>query len=159
MSDAPSERLGVGGTIVTAAVALVIGALVGVMGTVAHRQWRLLLDAKSGEVAPFGLILALLLVLAAVTGLRLVFDSRIIAFAAVVGALAATTVFAQPSSGGSLLVRGDWLGYSWLIGQIVLGLLPVAWPDRWSNRWPNRRRNRRGRESASGPSDAPVEPR
>lgn len=129
----------------TALVALVIGALVGVMGTVAHRQWQLLLDARSGEVAPFGLAIALLLVLAAVTGLRLVFGSRIVALGALIGALGATTLFAQPSSGGSVLVQGDWLGYCWLGGQLLLGIVPVLWPS--GRRW-----------TVSSASDAPLEP-
>jgi N-acetyl-1-D-myo-inositol-2-amino-2-deoxy-alpha-D-glucopyranoside deacetylase len=110
-------------TLLTLAVAAVfafaIGAAVGFVTTFTHHQY-----------APWGLMAGLLVIVAAVTGFRLVFDSRVIAAAAAVGVLAGIAVLALPGIGGSVLVTDDPLGWIWAIAPVVLSVTAVVWPRR-----------------------------
>jgi N-acetyl-1-D-myo-inositol-2-amino-2-deoxy-alpha-D-glucopyranoside deacetylase len=110
-------------TILTAALAsafaLIIGGAVGFVTTFTHRQG-----------VPWGLIAGLLVIAALVAGFRLVFDSRLIAAAAAVGALAATAILMLPGAGGTVLVIDDPIGYVWAFGPTVLSAVIVLWPPR-----------------------------
>ena len=110
-------------TLLTLAVAAVfafaIGAAVGFVTTFTHHQY-----------VPWGLVAGLLVVVATVTGFRLVFDSRVIAGAAAVGVVAGIAVLALPGIGGSVLVTDDPVGWTWAIAPVVLSVTVVAWPRR-----------------------------
>jgi N-acetyl-1-D-myo-inositol-2-amino-2-deoxy-alpha-D-glucopyranoside deacetylase len=110
-------------TILTAALAsafaLIIGGAVGFVTTFTHRQG-----------VPWGLIAGLLVIAALVAGFRLVFDSRLIAAAAGVGAVAATAILMLPGAGGTVLVIDDPIGYVWAFGPAVLSAVIVLWPSR-----------------------------
>lgn len=110
-------------TILTAALAslfaLLIGGTVGFLATFTHRQ-----------AAPWGLLAGLAVIAALVAGFRLVFDSRAIAAAAGIGAVAATAVLMLPGAGGTVFVVGDPLGYAWALGPALLTAAIVLWPRR-----------------------------
>jgi hypothetical protein len=110
-------------TILTAALAsafaLIIGAAVGFVTTFTHRQ-----------APPWGLIAGLLVVAALVAGFRLVFDSRAIAAAAGIGAVAATAILTLPGAGGTAFIVDDPIGWAWALGPAVLAAVLVLWPRR-----------------------------
>ncbi|MGE3194561.1 MAG: hypothetical protein AB7K08_13965 [Microbacteriaceae bacterium] len=110
-------------TILTAALAslfaLLIGGTVGFLATFTHRQ-----------APPWGLLAGLAVIAALVAGFRLVFDSRAIAAAAGIGAVAATAVLTLPGAGGTVFVVGDPLGYAWALGPALLTAAIVLWPRR-----------------------------
>lgn len=98
-------------------VGAVAGLLVGVVATFAHQS-----------MPPLGVILALVTSTVFLVGLRLAAPSR----AAVVGAVAAllgvTALLSLPSLGGSLVVPANPVGYTWLIGVMVVGAVVATWP-------------------------------
>lgn len=115
------------GTILTLALAslfaLLIGFAVGFVTTFTHRQ-----------EPPWGLLAGLVVIAALVAGFRLVFDSRIIAAAAGVGAIAATAVLMLPGAGGKAFIAEDPIGYAWALAPSLLTLAVVLWPARRRSR-------------------------
>lgn len=97
-----------------------LGLAVGALGTVMHRAIR-----------PWGLVLCLLLVLAAVLTAR-AWVSWYGYVASVGGVVAAVQVLAGPGPGGDLLVPADeaW-GWLWVVGSLVTAGLVAAVPRRW----------------------------
>ncbi|GAA3761618.1 hypothetical protein GCM10022240_12670 [Microbacterium kribbense] len=110
-------------------VALVIGAVYGTAGTIAH-AYRL------GPV-PVGVILALVGIAALLVAMRTLTVDRWTALVGGVGALAATVMFFGDGPGGSVLVPsggldelgGVNLGLVWGIGLVLAITITVAWPD------------------------------
>jgi len=109
----------------TAAVALVIGVLYGVLATIGHRNVLRIGDL----VLNWGLVAALAGVLALLLGIRLVGGGRWPAAAAAVGVVGAVALLTLPGSGGSVLIAGDVTGTIWSVGPALLAVLVVAWPD------------------------------
>jgi hypothetical protein len=103
--------------------ALAIGVAVGFVTTFTHHQY-----------VPWGLVAGLVVIVALVAGFRLVFDSRVIAAASGVGAIAAIALLTLPGVGGSVLVLDDPIGYIWAIAPPVLVAGVVAWPRRGRSR-------------------------
>lgn len=97
--------------------ALIIGFAVGFVTTFTHRQ-----------LVPWGLVGGLAVIAALVVGFRLVFDSRIIAAAAGLGAILATAALMLPGAGGTAFVIDDPLGYIWALAPTVLTAVIVLWP-------------------------------
>jgi N-acetyl-1-D-myo-inositol-2-amino-2-deoxy-alpha-D-glucopyranoside deacetylase len=96
-------------------LALVLGSIVGAIGTA---NYTFALATVSLSVA------ALLLV-----GLRLLFGTRVVAASAALGLVATVLVLSQSGAGGSVLLPADdSLGYVWAYGPIVLSFLVVVWP-------------------------------
>ncbi len=100
-------------------VSAVLGAVVAIVGAVAHRTWR-----------PTALILCVLLVLLSVVFVR-TWAGWLGVLALAVPFVALTYVFSLQGPGGDLLIAGDALGYSWLFGgsgAVVLAcLIPPSW--------------------------------
>lgn len=108
----------------TAAFALVIGVLYGSVATIGHRNaWRI-----GDLVIPWGLVAALVGVLALLLGLRLVAGGRLSAAAAAVGIVGIVALLTLPGRGGSVLVTGDVVGTVWAVGPALIAVLVVAWP-------------------------------
>lgn len=103
--------------IAASVLALVIGAVAGAIGTAAHQA-----------IPPFGLILALVMVACLLGGLRILFESRLVAAAAAVGVLGAVAMFAGSGPGGSVLVPASDPGYWWTFGPAVAAFVVLAWP-------------------------------
>lgn len=115
------------GTILTLALAslfaLLIGLAVGFVTTFTHRQ-----------APPWGLIAGLVIIAALVAGFRLVFDSRVIAGGAGVGAVAATAILMLPGAGGTAFVVDDPIGWVWALGPTAVTAAIVLWPARRRSR-------------------------
>lgn len=101
-----------------AVAAFVVGAGVGVVTTFTHRQ-----------LPPWGLIAGLLIVAALVAGTRLMAEGRLFAGAAALGVLLAIGALSLQSSGGSVLVADDPLGWVWGIGPVLIATVLLAWPE------------------------------
>jgi N-acetyl-1-D-myo-inositol-2-amino-2-deoxy-alpha-D-glucopyranoside deacetylase len=98
-------------------LALVTGALAGAIGTATHQS-----------IPPFGVALALVMVVCLLGGFRILFDSRLAAAAAAVGVLGAVAMFSGSGPGGSVLVPATGLGYWWTFGPAVTAFIVLAWP-------------------------------
>jgi hypothetical protein len=98
-------------------VSAVLGAIVALVGGVAHRG-----------IPPFGVILSVLLVLVATVFVR-TWARWLGVLAFVIPYLAITFIFTQEGPNGSLLIAADGLGYGWLYGGaaaiVVASVLPV----------------------------------
>lgn len=99
------------------AFALGIGFGVGVILTFTHRL-----------SAPWGLALALVIVVALIAGFRLAMGGRLHAAAAAIGLVAASALLALPGAGGSVLVVDDVLGYGWALAPALIAAIVIAWP-------------------------------
>lgn len=108
----------------TFAFALVIGIVYGAVATVGHR-----LELRIGDVViPWGLVAALVGVLALLVGFRLVAGGRLAAAGAAVGIVGTVALLTLPGVGGSVLVAGDIIGTVWAVGPALIAVLVVAWP-------------------------------
>ena len=113
-----------GSRIFAAILALVLGAFVGATLTAAHQA-----TVQFGLVSvPWGIITALVLTAALLVGLRIVFDTRILAACAAIGILGVSAILALQTSGGSVLVPANTAGYAWTFGPVLITLLTLAWP-------------------------------
>lgn len=110
--------------VVTAVLTFVLGLIYGMIGTVAHS-----VVVHLGPVpVPYGIVLALVGVLAMLVGLRLVFDERLPSFAAGIGVVAVVVLFSFRSVGGSVLIAQGALGLIWLFGVPLVVAIVLAWP-------------------------------
>ena len=118
-------EFGLGTRIVSVVIALLLGAVVGALGTVVFQS-----TLTIGEVQlPVGLIGCLFVIAAILIGLRLVFETRIIAAAAAIGVLGTIGLFSLESPGGSVLIPQADLSYFWIYGPVVIAFVVLAWPD------------------------------
>jgi len=125
--------------IINAIVLVVLGALTGTIGTVAHQA---ALGIGSARI-PTGLVLALVAVALLVVGARLVTQDRWAAVWLAVGVVGMIAVFSKRSPGGSVLIPNDLAGQIWVFGPAVISAIAIAWP---------RVTRRRGAAGAAGPS-------
>lgn len=105
-------------------LALLGGGLVGVLGTVIE-QGVLYIGTFP---LPWGLVLALSLVLSYLLGLRLVAESRWLAISGLVGILIVTLVLMIETAGGSVLIPANLWGTIWSAAPGIAGAIVVAWP-------------------------------
>ena len=103
-------------------IALLVGLVYGVAGTVAH--------AYAIGWFPLGLILALIGSAALLLAVRLLTSDRWATLATGVGMMVSTLVFSGSGPGGSVVVPQSELGVVWTIAVPILVALAVAWPDR-----------------------------
>ncbi|WP_277208986.1 DUF6113 family protein [Isoptericola croceus] len=105
-----------------AVLALLLGAAVGVIGTVAHRaQWAGL---------PTGLVLALMLTLSAAVLCR-AWSGTLTLLTCGAGWLVAVQVLAATGPGGDVLVPAQDVGYVWTYGGLVLVAAAAFLPRSW----------------------------
>lgn len=110
--------------IVTAVITLVLGAVYGTVGTVAHT----LTVKPLGISLPYGLVLGLIGTLALLIGLRLVIAERLPSVAAGVGLVGTVALFSFSSPGGSILISQGLPGLIWLFGVPLIAAVVLAWP-------------------------------
>ena len=108
--------------IVTWAIALFVGALYGLAGTIAH--------AYVVAWVPVGLVLGIVGSGALLASVRLLTGDRWSALATGMGMMIATLVFSGRGPGGSVIVPETGLAMAWTIAVPVLVAVAVAWPDR-----------------------------
>ncbi|WP_143034075.1 hypothetical protein [Paramicrobacterium humi] len=117
-------RPGAGQRVGTAVLTFVLGLVYGTVGTVAHPAKVTLL----GVPIPYGLVLALLGVLALLLGLRLVLADRLPVLSAAVGLVGIVVLFSFRSVGGSVLIAQGIVGMVWLFVVPLVAALVLAWP-------------------------------
>lgn len=110
----------------TAAVALVIGAVYGVAGTIGQ--------AATWGVLPLGLVIALIGVGALLLAVRLLTADRWAALACAIGAMTATLVFSGKGPGGSVVVPAPAdgqlsTGIIWTVAVPILAAIIIGWPS------------------------------
>lgn len=121
----PDAPPGVASRVVTFVLGVIVGAVYGSVGTVAHP-----LTVTIGSVVfPYGLVIALIGVLALFIGFRLVVGGRLAAVGAAIGVVGIVSLFSLESVGGSILIREGIAGSVWLVGPALLGALVISWPS------------------------------
>lgn len=108
-------------------LAVVVGALVGTLGTFKHQSG---VSAATGAGFPSGLLLALAMVAAVLVALRVSFAARRYAIAAGVGVVAAIGVFSLRGPGGSQVVIGNIEGVVWMIAPVLVAAAVALVPGR-----------------------------
>ncbi|MGD8167816.1 hypothetical protein ACEXOS_011390 [Herbiconiux sp. P16] len=112
-------------------IALLLGALFGVLGTIVH---QISFSVFGLFDVPIGLIIALPAETLLLVGLRMSFASRLASILAGVGLVGMVALLALPSPGGSILIPGsvagseNVLGTAWLIGSTLVAVVVLAWP-------------------------------
>ena len=109
--------------IVTWIVALLVGAVYGLAGTIAHTftvGWF-----------PLGLILAIIGTAALLLAVRLLTSDRWATLATGIGMMVATLLFSGRGPGGSVIVPDSSLGIVWTISVPILIAIVVGLPDRF----------------------------
>jgi uncharacterized membrane protein (UPF0136 family) len=102
-------------------VALVVGVVYGLAGTIAH-------PFQLGWF-PLGFILAVIGTAALLAAVRLLTADRWAALSTGLGVMLATLVFSGRGPGGSVIVPETELATAWTIAVPLLVALVVAWPD------------------------------
>ena len=120
----PWIEYGLRGKLAGSAIALAAGVAVGAVATVSHQSSVLLF----GVGIPVGIIVALLAVTALLVGLRVLFDTRIVAGSAAVGILGVIALLSLESQGGSILIPATPVAYYWIYGPVLVAALVLAWP-------------------------------
>ena len=101
------------------AVCFVLGAIVGLVGTIAHRS-----------VPPWGVVAALVTLLAVCTVARAVAGAGSL-LAAGAGWMIAVQLLSAGGPGGDVLVPAATIGYVWVYGGLVAVLAPLLAPRTW----------------------------
>ncbi len=120
----PQARVGIATRLVSSILALALGAFAGGVLTVIHQASITVGDAT----IPWGLIVALVLTAALLSGLRLVYETRVIPGFATLGLLGTAALLALRSAGGSIIVPDNPAGVTWTIGAVVIAAVVLAWP-------------------------------
>lgn len=103
-------------------VALVVGLVYGVAGTVAH--------AYAIGWFPLGLLLAIIGSGALLLAVRLLTVDRWATLATGAGMMVSTLVFSGSGPGGSVVVPQTDLAVVWTLSVPILVAIAVAWPER-----------------------------
>ncbi|UDM19688.1 PIG-L family deacetylase [Clavibacter michiganensis] len=133
----------------TAVTSLVLGLLVGAVGTAAHRATL----PVAGIALPVGLVLALATLACLLVAFRLLLVDRLHALCLGLGVVAAVAVLSRRGPSGSVLFPDDGLSQVWAVAPAILVAAVVVWP-RFSNRAPDAA-GRADAADAAG-SDAPA---
>jgi len=122
------RRLGVGSVL----LALALGLVMGILGTVAHRTLWLGL--------PLGLVLALALTLSTAVLCR-AWAGLVAMLAAGAGWLVAVQVLSMTGPGGDVLVPAQTVGMVWTYGGLALFVVAAFLPSSWFSDRPARSRH------------------
>ena len=115
---------GRGARIIACLFAGVIGLAVGAILTVVHQSTTMV----GSTVVPWGLIAALVVAAALLAGLRVVYETRVVAGFAAAGLLLAEGVLSLGTPSGTVLVANNFAGVAWTIGSVLIAALVLAWP-------------------------------
>lgn len=103
---------------------LCVGAVFGMIGTVAHQST---IDVLLIGV-PWGIAVSLFGITCLLAGIRLVTTDRMPTLLAAIGVLAAIALYSFKSAGGSVLVPDNALGKVWVVAPVIIAAVVVAWP-------------------------------
>jgi N-acetyl-1-D-myo-inositol-2-amino-2-deoxy-alpha-D-glucopyranoside deacetylase len=98
--------------------------VVGAILTVVHQSTTLV----GATAVPWGLIAALVVAAALLAGLRIVYETRVVAGFAAAGLLVAEGVLSLGTPSGTVLVANNMAGVAWTIGSVLIAALVLAWP-------------------------------
>lgn len=116
-------------TVLRALGALLLGVLVGAVGTVMHRSTR-----------PWGVVVCLLLVLAAAVVVR-AWGGWVTSVGLLVGLFGSVQVLSGRGPGGDVLVPADgMIGWVWALGTLLVAVAVLLAPRAWFADVPLRRR-------------------
>lgn len=121
-THAPSHDVAKLGRVSAFLAGVLLGAMVGVVGTVFHRT--------SWGPVPLGVLASLTLVVTGVVFMRAL-DGRLAAAVFALAALAGIAVLAVVTPGGDRILLADGPGLSWAGGAVVLAGAGLALPSRW----------------------------
>lgn len=107
------------GALTAWAVCFVLGAIVGLVGTIAHRS-----------VPPWGVVAALVTLLAVCTVARAAAGAGSL-LAAGAGWMVAVQLLSAGGPGGDVLVPAATIGYVWVYGGLAAVLAPLLAPRTW----------------------------
>jgi len=110
--------------VVTSVLVLVVGVVVGTVGTIAHQSVMVVFGTR----LPVGLVLASIAVACLLAGLRLVDRSRLFALLGALGVVAPIALFSVRGAGGSVIIPENATGIAWTIGAAAISAVAVAWP-------------------------------
>ncbi|MFT2753777.1 PIG-L family deacetylase [Clavibacter sp. Sh2088] len=126
----------------TALASVVLGVLVGTVGTAAHRA-----TVPVGGIAlPVGLVLALVTLACLLVAFRLLLVDRLHALCLGLGVVAAVAVLGTRGPSGSVLFPDDGISQVWAVAPAILVAAVVVWP-RFARRAPG---------VGAGPDAAPA---
>lgn len=114
------------GTLLSSCIfAILIGGVAGIITTFVHAQ-----------LPPWALVAGLAIAAALVIGIRLVFDSRVVAAVAGLGFVVGQVALTFPAAGAPVLSLDGPLGWIWAVGPAALAVAAVAvpWPGRPASR-------------------------
>lgn len=110
--------------VVNSVLLICVGAVFGMIGTVAHQSTMAL-----GTVAvPTGIAVALLAAGCLLAGVRLVTPNRTATLLTAIGLVATIGLFSLKSTGGSVLIPNNTLGMVWVFAPVIIAAVVVAWP-------------------------------
>jgi N-acetyl-1-D-myo-inositol-2-amino-2-deoxy-alpha-D-glucopyranoside deacetylase len=116
----------ISGKVLTCLVAGIIGLASGALLTVYHQ----VTNDIGGATIQTGLFVAILLVILLDVGLRLAFQSRLVAGVAAVAVMVSVAALSLESTGGTILVPGNWVGIAWSVAPTAIAIVVLAWPQR-----------------------------
>lgn len=112
------------GKVAGSLLALLTGIAVGALATVNH---QVSVGWFAGRL-PLGIAASLTLVAALLVGLRLVFENRLLPGLAAAGILTSIGILSLMSTGGSVLVPANALGWTWTFGAPIIAITVLGWP-------------------------------
>ena len=98
-------------------VSLLLGAFVGLVGAVYH-----------SALFPLGLSLSIVLVATFLSGLRALWQTRLLALAGALGVVGVVVAAAGADLTGSVLIMADRAGLSFVIAVTFVTTVALAWP-------------------------------
>jgi hypothetical protein len=94
------------------------GVVIAALATVVHGEW-----------SPWVLIAALATVTSYLIALRILWEDRMVALSGAIAIVVTVFIFAQQSTGGSVLIQANLPGNVWVFGTAVIAGLASAWPE------------------------------
>jgi N-acetyl-1-D-myo-inositol-2-amino-2-deoxy-alpha-D-glucopyranoside deacetylase len=98
-------------------VSLLLGAFVGLVGAIYH-----------SALFPLGLSLSIVLVATFLSGLRALWQTRLLALAGALGVVGVVVAAAGADLTGSVLIMADRAGLSFVIAVTFVTTVALAWP-------------------------------
>lgn len=118
------EEITAGGRVFGWVLALVIGAIFGTVGTVAHQ----ITVTIFGAALPVGLVLGLIGMAALFVGVRLLLEDRVATVLSAVGVVGMIVLFSFRSAGGSVLIPQGLTGIVWSVVPALIAVVVISWP-------------------------------
>lgn len=113
-------------TAIAAIIAAICGAAIGLLFTVAHHATVAIGDFDF----PYGIVLGLASEIGFLVAMRLLWETRWPTVGGAVGLVAAILVLSLTGPGGSVIVRDDAFGWTWLVSAPIAALITIVWPRR-----------------------------